>query len=42
VQQLVRLGQPGGNREVRKEALFWLAQSEDPAALKYLDKVLNE
>jgi hypothetical protein len=25
-----------------EEALFWLAQSDDPAALKYLDKVLNE
>ena len=29
-------------REIRKEALFWLAQSDDPAALRYLDGVLNE
>jgi HEAT repeat protein len=39
---LVRLGGEGRPREIRKEALFWLAQSDDPAALKYLDKVLNE
>jgi hypothetical protein len=27
---------------IRKEAFFWLAQSKDPAALAYLDKMLND
>jgi len=42
VPYLIRLGREGKQREIRKEALFWLAQSDDPAALKYLDKVLND
>ena len=39
---LIRIGREAKQREIRKEALFWLAQSDDPAALQYLDKVLND
>jgi HEAT repeat protein len=38
----VRLGRESRDPKVRKEAFFWLAQSDDPEALKYLDKVLND
>jgi HEAT repeats len=39
---LIQLGRQTRDREVRKEALFWLTQSKDPEALKYIDRVLNE
>jgi len=39
---LIQLGRQTRDREIRKEALFWLTQSKDPAALRYIDKVLND
>lgn len=35
------LERQNADREVRKQALFWLAQSEDPDAWRYLETVLN-
>lgn len=39
---LIRLGRETEDREIRREAIFWLTQSEDPAAVAFLDKFLEE
>lgn len=37
---LIRLAQTNKNREVRKQAMFWLGQSRDPRALQFFEQVL--
>lgn len=39
---LIRLGRETEDPEIRREAIFWLTQSEDPAAVAFLDKFLDE
>lgn len=39
---LIQLGRETDNREIRREAIFWLTQSEDPAAVEFVDKFLEE
>jgi HEAT repeat protein len=39
---LIKLGRESRDREVRKQALFWLAESDDPEAVKFLEKMLEE
>jgi HEAT repeat protein len=38
---LIEVGRKTRDREVRKEALFWLTQSNDPAAFEAVEKALN-
>jgi hypothetical protein len=40
VDHLIRLLREGPSNEVRQKALFWLAQSDDPRAMEFLEKVL--
>ena len=40
VDHLIRLLREGPSNEVRQKAFFWLAQSDDPRAMEYLEKVL--
>lgn len=40
VDHLIRLLREGPSNEVRKQAFFWLAQSDDPRAMEYLERVL--
>jgi hypothetical protein len=40
VDHLIRLLRDGPSNEVRKQALFWLGQSDDPRAMEFLEKVL--
>jgi HEAT repeat protein len=42
VNALLKVAKESRDPEVRREAFFWLGQSKDPAALAYLDKVLND
>jgi HEAT repeat protein len=42
VPALLKVARGSRDAALRKEAFFWLAQSKDPAALAYLDKVLND
>lgn len=37
---LIRLAQTNRNREVRKQAMFWLGQSRDPRALQFFEQIL--
>lgn len=39
---LIRLGRETEDREIRREAIFWLTQSKDPAAVAFVDKLLEE
>jgi HEAT repeat protein len=39
--QLVEFAETGKYPEVRKEAVFWLGQSNDPKALDYLTKLIT-
>ncbi|HSK79736.1 MAG TPA: HEAT repeat domain-containing protein [Thermoanaerobaculia bacterium] len=39
---LIQLGRETEDREIRREAIFWLTQSKDPAAVAFLDKFLDE
>jgi len=41
VPQLIHVADTNGNPVVRKEAFFWLGQSQDPRALAYLEQVLK-
>jgi hypothetical protein len=38
---LIEVGRKTHEREIRKEALFWLTQSDDPAAFEAVEKALN-
>ena len=41
VPQLIRVARTNRAREVRKQAMFWLGQSEDPRALAFFEEVLT-
>ena len=41
VPDLIRVAKENGNREVRKQAMFWLGQSKDPRALEFFEGVLK-
>jgi hypothetical protein len=36
------VAQTNRNPEVRKQAMFWLGQSNDPRALQFFEKVLMQ
>ena len=38
---LIEVGRKTRDREIRKEALFWLTQSDDPKAFEAVEKALN-
>jgi hypothetical protein len=37
--KLIEVAKTNRNREVRKQAMFWLGQSNDPRALEFLEQV---
>lgn len=39
---LIHLAETNRNREVRKQAMFWLGQSHDPRALQFFEQVLTK
>jgi hypothetical protein len=39
---LIEVAQTNRNREVRKQAMFWLGQSEDSRALEFFEKILTQ
>jgi hypothetical protein len=39
---LIHLAETNRNREVRKQAMFWLGQSRDPRALQFFEQVLTK
>ncbi len=41
VPKLIDVARTNHNYEVRKQALFWLGQSKDPRALKFIEEVLS-
>ncbi|PYJ85321.1 MAG: hypothetical protein DME22_09630, partial [Verrucomicrobia bacterium] len=41
IPKLVRVARANRNREVRKDAMFWLGQSNDPRALAFFEEVLT-
>jgi len=42
ITQLIRVAGTNSNPTVRKEAFFWLGQSQDPRALAYLEQILRK
>ena len=42
IPKLIQVAQSNKNPEVRKQAMFWLGQSEDPRALAFFEKILAE
>ena len=40
VPKLIEVAQTNPTREVRKQAMFWLGQSNDPRALAFFEKIL--
>src|SRR5204862_7496335 len=42
VPKLIEVAQNNRNPEVRKQAMFWLGQSNDPRALQFFEKVLTQ
>jgi hypothetical protein len=36
------LGREHRDREIRKQAIFWLAESDDPRAAAFLDQLLED
>jgi len=42
VPKLIEVAQTNRNLEVRKQAMFWLGQSNDPRALEFFEKVLTK
>jgi hypothetical protein len=40
VPKLIEVAKTNRNREVRKQAMFWLGQSNDPRALEFFEQVL--
>jgi HEAT repeat protein len=42
VPKLIEVAQTNHNREVRKQAMFWLGQSHDPRALVFFEKILTQ
>jgi hypothetical protein len=41
VPKLIEVAKTNRNREVRKQAMFWLGQSNDPRALQFFEEVLS-
>jgi hypothetical protein len=41
VPKLIEVAEKNKNPEVRKQAMFWLGQSEDPRALAFFERVLR-
>lgn len=42
VPKLIEVAQTNKNREVRKQAMFWLGQSNDPRALAFFEQILSQ
>jgi HEAT repeat protein len=42
VPRLIELARNHKNREVRRDAMFWLGQSGDPRALAFIEKILTD
>src|SRR6266850_1388401 len=42
VPKLIEVAQTNRNPAVRKQAMFWLGQSNDPRALAFFEKVLSQ
>jgi hypothetical protein len=42
VPKLIEIARTQRNREVRKQAFFWLGQSNDPRALSFFEQVLTK
>jgi hypothetical protein len=40
VPRLIDVARTNKNVEVRKQAMFWLGQSNDPRALKFFEEIL--
>ena len=40
VPRLIEVARTNGNAAVRKQAMFWLGQSNDPRALKFFEEIL--
>ena len=40
--KLIEVAQNNRNPAVRKQAMFWLGQSNDPRALAFFEKVLSQ
>ena len=41
VPKLIHVARTNRNKEVRKDAMFWLGQSNDPRALAFFEEVLT-
>ena len=41
VRRLIDVARTNRNPEVRKQAMFWLGQSQDPRALAFFEEVLR-
>jgi HEAT repeat protein len=41
VPKLIEVAQTQRNAEVRKQAFFWLGQSQDPRAVRFITRVLT-
>jgi hypothetical protein len=41
VTRLIEVARNNRNPEVRKQAMFWLGQSQDPRALAFFEEVLR-
>ena len=39
---LIQLGRETEDQEIRREVIFWLSQSKDPAAVAFIDKFLED
>jgi len=42
VPKLIEVATSNRNAEVRKQAMFWLGQSNDPRALDFFEKLLTQ
>ena len=42
VPRLIEVARTNRNPEVRKQAMFWLGQSDDPRALKFFEEILKK
>jgi HEAT repeat protein len=38
---LIQVARTNGNAAVRKQAMFWLGQSQDPRALAFFEQILS-
>lgn len=42
ITKLIEVARTNRNREVRREAIFWLGQSHDPRGLAFIEEVLTK